>query len=280
MSDVPRMLRDILDQPESLKQVLDHQFGRGAHVLEQAADTIRSVPTIIVTGMGASLYGAMPLAYQLNSIGRACQVVEAGELLHFGGDLPRGALVIIVSRSGETVEAVNLLPKLTAARAHVIAVTNDRTSRLAREADLALCVNSRADEAVAIQSYTGTAMLSLLLAAEVMGREVREQADAAVETCKTTLEGNRIRIGTSSSRGRRSCTCSDADRRSRPCTKEPCCSTRQRSSRPWQWRLVNSVTVRLRWSTRISAPCCSAQNLRRSTWMALSARGSSVWAAG
>ncbi len=111
MSDDPRMMRDIRDQPESLKQVLDHQFGRGAHALEQAADTIRSVPTIIVTGMGASLYGAMPLAYQLNSIGRACQVVEAGELLHFGGDLPRGALVIIVSRSGETVEAVNLLPK-------------------------------------------------------------------------------------------------------------------------------------------------------------------------
>ena len=183
------MLRDILEQPESLKQVLEHQFGRGAHVLEQAADTIRSVPTIIVTGMGASLYGAMPLAYQLNSIGRACQVIEAGELLHFGGDLPRGALVIIVSRSGETVEAVNLLPKLRAARAHVIAVTNDRTSTLAREADLALFVNSRADEAVAVQSYTGTAMLSLLLAAEVMGREVREQADAAVETCKTMLDG-------------------------------------------------------------------------------------------
>src|SRR5439155_25982369 len=88
MSDVPRMMRDILDQPHSLKQVLDHQFGPGAHALEQAADTIRSVPTIIVSGMGASLYGAMPLAYQLNSIGRACQVVGAGELLHFGGDLP------------------------------------------------------------------------------------------------------------------------------------------------------------------------------------------------
>lgn len=180
MSEPLRMMRDMLGQPASLAAVLEHQTGAGKGDLEAAAGALRAAARVLITGMGASLFSATPLFYWLRERGVDCSVMEAGELLHFGGKLKAGTVVVLVSRSGETVEAIRLLPVLKDAGAVVVGVTNEPGTTLAREADLPVLVNSGRDEIIAVQTYTGTSLAMLLLGAAVSGEDRRAEAEGAI----------------------------------------------------------------------------------------------------
>ena len=191
-----RMMRDILAQSDSLAAVVAHQTGDGRSSLEAAAKALREASRIVITGMGASLYGSLLLDHHLRAMGLNCVAVDCGELLHFGGDLLQGATVVMVSRSGETVELVRLLPQLRAQGVHVIGITNEPGTTLAREASLPVLINAGKDDAVALQSYTGTAMVSLLLASAVAGIDCAEQARAALATVPDLLASCTAGMGT------------------------------------------------------------------------------------
>ena len=123
----------------------------------------------MVTGIGASLHAAFPLQYELAGKGLDCSIVESGELLHYQERLCAGAAVVVVSRSGESVEIVKLLGRLKGGSSHTIGITNEAGSALARGVDVAVIVGSLADEMVAVQSYTGTVAALLFLAGVVSG---------------------------------------------------------------------------------------------------------------
>lgn len=183
----PRLLEDIRHQPESLRSVLGYQMGDGWVALQSAANEVMLAPGLIVTGMGASLFAAMPLAYELPE----CRIVETSDLLHYRTRMCMGATVLFVSRSGESVEALKLLPVLRRMRARVIGVTNEPGSTLARESDHAILVNSGHDEMVAIQSYTGTMLALLLLAAVANGEPLntlRSEAEHAIARVEAALQ--------------------------------------------------------------------------------------------
>src|SRR5262249_46031552 len=68
-------------------------------------------------------------------------------------------VAVLVSRSGETVEVVKLLPLLRETNVTSIGVTNVAGSRLAREADHTILIGSASDQfGVAVQTYTSTIM--------------------------------------------------------------------------------------------------------------------------
>jgi glutamine---fructose-6-phosphate transaminase (isomerizing) len=164
-----RLLQDIRNQERSLAHVLAHQAGAGHTALLQASELIHNARKIVITGIGASLHAAFPLQYELASNGVNSVIVESGELLHYQHRLCSGTVVVVVSRSGESVEIVKLLTRLKGVAERTIGVTNEVESTLARDADFALAVGSLADEMVAIQSYTGTVAALLLLAGAVSG---------------------------------------------------------------------------------------------------------------
>jgi glucosamine--fructose-6-phosphate aminotransferase (isomerizing) len=172
------MLDNIRNQPFSLDCVADHHFGEGADELSAAAAAIRSAGSVVFTGMGSSMSAAIPASYYLQSQGFPAEVVETSEWLHFGAGWPRAGAVVLVSRSGETIEIVRLLPRL---KSLSIGVTNVRESLLAREAKHSIFINSEADRMVAVQTYTGTMATLLLLAAAVL-----EEPD---EKWRTALKG-------------------------------------------------------------------------------------------
>jgi glucosamine--fructose-6-phosphate aminotransferase (isomerizing) len=176
-----RMMRDIRDQPASLARVIDYQHGEGRKNFQRAAEILADAPRVIVTGMGASLYAAMPFAVHVGA-----QTFDSSELLYFGLEAARDALVVVVSRSGESVEIVRLLPKLRELQAKIIGVTNEPESTLAREADLPIIVNSGRDELVAVQSYTGTTTALLLLAAAV--RETDHEGAHAISAVQQEID--------------------------------------------------------------------------------------------
>src|SRR4030088_1011831 len=123
--DRPRLLEDILAQPTSLSRVLSHHSGDGLGALLEAARVIRGARNVIVAGMGASLHACIPLQYQLTEQGKQVIGVEAGELLHYQRNLCSGSVVLLVSRSGESVEIVRLLSEIQDLSRAVIGVTND-----------------------------------------------------------------------------------------------------------------------------------------------------------
>jgi glucosamine--fructose-6-phosphate aminotransferase (isomerizing) len=175
------MLDNIRNQPLSLRCVADHHLGEGAEDLHAAAAAIRSACSVVFTGMGSSMSAAIPAANYLESHGFAAEVLEASEWLHFGAAWPRTGASVLVSRSGETVEIVNLLPRLNASAGPTIGVTNVRGAQLARETDHPIHINSEPDRMVAVQTYTGTMATLLLLAAAVV-----EEPD---DKWRTALDG-------------------------------------------------------------------------------------------
>lgn len=178
---MPRMAKDIEGQSASLARVLEQQCGEGRAQLLEAAALLRSSGRSVIVGVGASLNASVALESLLCSLGIPSISVEAGEFLHYRHETCRGAAVVVVSRSGESIEIARLLSALRG-RAAIVAVTNEPGSTLARAADIVLEVGSLPDEMVAIQSHTGT-----LLTLYLLGMAVAEEVDAAQREVEALL---------------------------------------------------------------------------------------------
>ena len=160
-------MQDILGQEKSLARVLARQSGVGRAAMLEAAWSLREASRIVITAIGASLHSAYPLHYALAGRGMNCSIVEIAELLHYQVHICKGAVVVIFSRSGESIEVVKLLEKLKGVASNVIALTNEPESTVAKKADVTIFVDSLPDEIVAVQSYTGGVAAGLLLAGAV-----------------------------------------------------------------------------------------------------------------
>jgi len=184
MSRLP-MLENIFGQPESLRRLLAFHLSEGSAGLRDCSERIRKAEgRLIFTGMGASLFAAMPAVARLVEHGFAAQVVESAELLHYGSaSLRRGDVAILISRSGGSGEVLRLAKKMRAVGVTIIGVTNVPGSELERIATLTLSIGSQADQLVAVRTYTGTVLALLLLAERVMAGDTA----ALTEACATAL---------------------------------------------------------------------------------------------
>jgi glucosamine--fructose-6-phosphate aminotransferase (isomerizing) len=174
------MLDNILAQPASHRAVLAlHQGDRHA-MLSACAERIRKTSgRVIFSGMGGSLFAAMPAASRLWQEGHAVQTIESAELLHYGSAGLRGGDVgVVISRSGGSIEPVLVAEKMRQAGMTVIGVTNVPGSSLEQIADLTLPIGSQSDKLIAVQTYTGTVLTLLLLAEEVLAGLSGKLSDA------------------------------------------------------------------------------------------------------
>jgi glutamine---fructose-6-phosphate transaminase (isomerizing) len=174
------LYQNILNQPKSLEGVAGYQLGAGRPALIEAARLMRGARQVVLTGMGSSFFACFPLSCYLATHGIPARMVETSELLHFGRKtLKPDSVLVLVSRSGESVEAIRLLEFLRAERVPVIGVTNEEGGTLARQVANPILVGSARDELVAVQTYTGTLATLLLLGAAVTGELDRRAPDLA-----------------------------------------------------------------------------------------------------
>lgn len=178
------LVDNILAQPEAIRTVTGHHFGEGKRALLEAAAVLRSSKRVVLSGMGASLSACIPLSYDLASHGIFAPVIETSELLYsFAPAIDEHTTLLLVSRSGESVEATKLLSILRDRKATVIGVTNVPGSTLAEQATRAVLINSPADQLVAIQTYAGTVTALLLLGAAFsngLDTNLRSELDGTV----------------------------------------------------------------------------------------------------
>lgn len=177
------VLDNIQAQPEALRAIAEHQSGPGRDALLRAATLLNQSERIIFTGMGGSFCACAPAEYLFAERAVSVVVLDSAELLYFAsGILTPKTAVVLVSRSGESVELVKLLPLLRQHGCRVIAMVNVPESTLATQADETILINSPADQLIAIQTYTATVAVISLLAAACFN-----ELDTAEQELKVTV---------------------------------------------------------------------------------------------
>ncbi len=185
MTPGSRFLQDILAEPRELAALLKRLLGPQRALLERGAALLRAAPMPWIAGMGSSFHGGHAIQAFFDTAGRPARNGDAGELLHFA-TLPRGSTLLLLSRSGRSVEVVELLAKAHAAGCVVIGVTNDPESPLAKGCDPVVLLQAPFDFNVSVTMYSGVALAGALMAAlaveswrdEIAGELLRALADA------------------------------------------------------------------------------------------------------
>jgi glucosamine--fructose-6-phosphate aminotransferase (isomerizing) len=185
------ILHDILRQPASLQKQLDYLEKDGRPALEAAAECLHNSNRIILSGMGASLFACVPLSIWLGRRGILAPVIETSDLLHYEPELCRNATLVLVSRSGRTIETTRLLDALRREDCHVVGVTAVTGSPLAEMADTVMEIRNMPDTMVSIQSYPATVLALLALGAAAVGNfddSWRSQAGGLVDTWRRSID--------------------------------------------------------------------------------------------
>ena len=159
-------LRDILRQPVELRRTLEHLAGAARLTLEAAVAAIRSARHVYLTGIGSSWHAGLNVSALFQSAGRPVYLVDAAELVQFAA-IPAGSVLIVISRSGRSVEVVQLLAKARDTGSTVIGITNVADGTLAREAQIPLVIPVALDHAISVNTYTTLALAAAVLAASV-----------------------------------------------------------------------------------------------------------------
>ena len=157
-------LHDILRQPVELQRTLDFLGGDAQPSLQRAAAAIRNARHVYLSGIGSSWHAALA-AGPLFSLGaHPLYMQDAAELFHFAAFPPR-AVLILISRSGRSVEIVNLLAKARESGVTVIGITNSPDGPLAKEAQIPIVVNVKFDHGISVNTYSTLALTIGALAA-------------------------------------------------------------------------------------------------------------------
>ncbi len=165
-----RYLDDALAEPRRLEELLARLVRPPtADAIARGAELLRAAACPWIAGMGSSFHGGMALQALCDAAGRPVRNGDAGELLHFAPLPPRGTLLLL-SRSGRSVEVVDLLEKARAAQSTTIAVTNDADSPLARGAGTSVLLGAPFDFNVSVLMYSGIALAGALLVAQSLQR--------------------------------------------------------------------------------------------------------------
>ncbi|MFZ4856195.1 MAG: KpsF/GutQ family sugar-phosphate isomerase [Desulfuromonadaceae bacterium] len=141
IEEARRVIRVEADALAAMADRIDESF-------ERAIDVIVGSPgRVIVSGMGKSGLVGQKIASTMASTGTPAFFLHPAEGIH--GDLGmimKGDVVIAISNSGETEEILRILPSIKRLGAHLIAMSGNAASNLARSSDVFLDV-SVAEEA-------------------------------------------------------------------------------------------------------------------------------------
>jgi glucosamine--fructose-6-phosphate aminotransferase (isomerizing) len=177
-------LQDILRQPLELQWTIDHLTGMESAPLSEAAAAVRGASNIYLTGIGSSWHAALTAAPLFSVASRPVILQDASELLQFA-TIPPHAVIIVISRTGRSVEIVHLLAKARECGAIVIGLTNSAEGPLAKEAHIPIVVPVGLDHGISVNTYSTLAATAALLASAVVG----SLNDTLISSLSSTIAG-------------------------------------------------------------------------------------------
>jgi glutamine---fructose-6-phosphate transaminase (isomerizing) len=180
-------LNDILRQPSVLASTVRFLGGAGRRQLKSAAAVLQSTDHIYLTGIGSSYCAALGVAPFFYQASYPVCLQDAAELLHFGAFPDRSAMVVI-SRSGQSVEIVNLLAKAREAGTLIIGLTNSACSPLAQLAQIPLVVPVDFDHGISVNTYSTLAATASALAMATVSSFNSDDQAALLHTIDKTAQ--------------------------------------------------------------------------------------------
>jgi glutamine---fructose-6-phosphate transaminase (isomerizing) len=184
MTDPPdRYLVEILGQPAA--------FRRAASAMAAQVIALDGLATggvggpIVLTGMGSSYDACLAAAAALGAAGILVTTVDTAELLHVRRTmLERVGLLVLVSQSGRSAEAVRLAEEVRALdagrRPLVLAVTNGKTTPVAAFADFVLDTEVGPEDCPSTMTFAGS-LVALAALAVILGGGAAEAAVASID---------------------------------------------------------------------------------------------------
>ena len=168
------ILEDILVQPSLLKDALQQHLTKDSALDVAARGVMEMRPRrIVLTGMGSSLFASYGAYLHLLNVGLGAIWIPLSELLHYAaGQIGPDTLIIVVSQSGETIEALRLLADRRPNA--ILAVTNNAASTLAKEARWVIPSCAGPEQSVATRTYTCALLALTVLAGRIAGASPRE----------------------------------------------------------------------------------------------------------
>ncbi|NUM52113.1 MAG: SIS domain-containing protein [Candidatus Hydrogenedentes bacterium] len=184
-----KLWQDIVRQMGELRTCLDHTTAVGRAQLDAAAVLVKKARHVYITGIGASWHAGIGVQHIFHQFGIPAHLVETAEL-EFMCPIPPDTALIVLSRSGRSVEVVSVIGKAAQAKSKVIAITNAAESPLAQRADVTLLCNVSFDTAASIATYTAPGLVGGLLAAQ----STDSLTDALVEQLGGAFESTNARV--------------------------------------------------------------------------------------
>lgn len=171
---------NILQQPDALRRVADQPLP------DLSSVDLSRYDRIILTGMGASDFAAIPTERALAAAGLPVVRIDTGQLLDRPQRVTPRSLLWATSQSGRSGELVALLESLEAKRPAVLmATTDDTESPLAAAADILLPLESGPEATVSTKSYLNTLAVH---ARALAGIGVASDPGSAVEDLNATAD--------------------------------------------------------------------------------------------
>jgi glutamine---fructose-6-phosphate transaminase (isomerizing) len=179
------MMEEIAGQPAALEGLRKFYASPGAIRASSLRKlTSRWPPTVVLTGMGSSLFAGYPAQAFLNAMGIRALVWETAELVHHHlKALQSDTLLVAVSQSGETVEMLRLLEALPKTF-RFVAVVNEEQSTLARRASLMLPMMAGSQMSVSTRTYMCSVAALMYLAHAIARKPSRPLTSALMRIVK------------------------------------------------------------------------------------------------
>ena len=183
------MLKETYEQPTAIRNALDgrlidntvdiNAFGTGAD------DIFKDIEHVQIIACGTSYHSGMVARYWLEALaGVSCNIEIASEFRYRKSHVPKNALIVTISQSGETADtlAALRLAKELGYKASLV-ICNVAGSSLVRESDLAFMTKAGIEIGVASTKAFTTQLVGLLMMTLAIGKHhgmsVQQQAEIA-----------------------------------------------------------------------------------------------------
>jgi glutamine---fructose-6-phosphate transaminase (isomerizing) len=186
------MLKEIHEQPESLRQAITGRVTRENHIwleeLEGFRETLATIDRVELIACGTAYYAALIGAAAIQDwIGIPARATVGSEFRYSPPPIDERTLVIAVTQSGETADTIAPTRLARERGAPVIAVTNTVGSAITREAHRVLFLQAGPEIAVAAsKTFVAQVTTLVILAAAIakargaLGLEQEQELGAAL----------------------------------------------------------------------------------------------------
>lgn len=185
------MLKEMYEQPKTIADTISSRIRNNDIVIEElnmSDEELRSIKKIHVVACGSAYHTGVTAKYVIEGMARIpVEVDVASEFRYRNPVLEDGAMVIVVSQSGETADTLEAVRSSKARGFKVLGIVNVVGSSIAREADNVMYTLAGPEIAVATTKAYSAQLVAFYLLAMKLAKVRGKMDDAEFAQCLEDL---------------------------------------------------------------------------------------------